>query len=796
MANGRLAVVLHHLRTWVGGHVRTGLTDAQLLHDFLQQQEEAAFAALVQRHGPMVYGICRRMLSREQDAEDAFQATFMVLARRAGSIRKRQSLAGWLYGVARRVALKARLRAARQRDAERRGMDQANGANGTDALEQAARSEAGAVLDEELQHLPEKYRLPLILCYFEGRTYEEAADELGLPSGSMGKRLHQAQDRLRQRLLRRGVAFSASGVAGLLAATAQAAPAALQVAAVRASLLFAAGKLSAAAVPAVALAESALHALWLSKIKQGAVAALIMAALLGGGGAALVFGPGTTAPRTASSSDADTATLASIRSWREGWSKTWKGEMVHSLALDREGKIAALGRLDGTVLLLDAATGKEIGTLGKKNEVPNGPAPPPVPVFQGFPGVGGGAGFGPPGMGAAGDSINCVAFSPDGKTLAAAGASGTIRLWDVANRREQKQIVAEKELLLGIQSLMFAPDGKSLVACGNASNAFAPLGWLKQWHIETAKVLTDHLVENAFGIANVTFSADGRSVAFTEMREGVAFGGVAFGPVASNVVNLLDLESKKVIWESKNDLPEAPEIISNNGGKLLAFCCRDGSIYTWNPTKREFQPRFKLAEPSKLVGRPTISPDGRFIAAVCADSPANSNPVGAPASPDTDNQQPALAAPGVGGAQFGVGFGGAGPGFATSNQVRFFDGFTGKLVHAVPCRQGFSPSILTFSGNSQALAIGGMVFNQTEDADPVNPFGALMGEVRLLNLKSQSGTALSSLKLRSGNAEAGQKPPTLSVQVLPSLGHVESTLCHPNRSALSALNFRREKQIS
>src|SRR5262245_15160128 len=228
MADGRLAVVLRHLRTWVGGQAAAGLTDAQLLHEFVQRREETAFAALVQRHAPMVYGVCRRMLSREPDAEDAFQATFMVLARRAGSIRKRQSLAGWLYGVARRVALKARLRAARQRDAERQGMDPASKTNGPEAAEQAARTENGAVLDEELQQLPEKYRLPLILCYFQGRTYEEAADELGLPSGSMGKRLHQAQDQLRQRLVRRGVALSTGSLAAALSESSQAAPAALQ----------------------------------------------------------------------------------------------------------------------------------------------------------------------------------------------------------------------------------------------------------------------------------------------------------------------------------------------------------------------------------------------------------------------------------------------------------------------------------------------------------------------------------------------------------------------------------------
>lgn len=732
MADGRLAVVLRHLRTWVGGQAAASLTDAQLLHEFVQRREETAFAALVQRHAPMVYGVCRRMLSGEQDAEDAFQATFMVLARRAASIRKRQSLAGWLYGVARRVALKARLRTARQRHAEKLGMDPASNPKGPDAAEQAARSEAGAVVDEELQHLPEKYRLPLILCYFQGLTYEEAADELGLPSGSMGKRLHQAQDRLRQRLVRRGVALSVGGLAAALSQSSQAAPAALESAAVRTSLLFAGGKLAAAALPAplVTLAESVLQALWLSKVKQAAAAVLVVA-LLVGGGSVLVLGPGVMRPRAAGPEiHAETATLPT-RGWQERWAKSWKNEFIACVALDPDGKIAAVGRADGTVTLLDVASSKETGTLGKKKDKPNAEGPQAVPAF------GGGAGFGfpgigPPGMGDAQQSVTCLTFSPDGKTVAAASSSGTIHLWDVATRREKQQLEPDKDTFFGIQSLAFAPDGKSVAAAGSASNGFANSGWIKQWDIDTAKTIESYTAAEASTISHLTFCSD-RSIGFMETAQGVGFPGVA-----RNVVKVMDLPTKKVIWESKDGILEAQEIISNPGGKLLAFLGANSKVYIWNPTKRDFQPRFKLAEPSKLVGRPVISPDGRYVASVQFDSPATSNLNGASAPSNQD--PPAVAAPGVGGFGFGFGYPGGGPGF-TSPQVRFFDGITGKLVHALPTRQGFSPSILTFSGNGQALAIAGMSLEQTEDADPFNPFGGLTGEVRLLNLKSHSGLA-------------------------------------------------------
>src|SRR5262249_16271499 len=151
-----------------------GATDAQLLDRFVTGRDAEAFAELVRRHGPMVYGVCRRRLHNHADAEDAFQATFLVLARKARSLGRPESLGSWLDGAAYRTALKARAGAGRRREQEGDSMAPA----GADPAEEAAGREAGRVLDEELNRLPSKYRDPLVLCHLEGQTHEEAARAL------------------------------------------------------------------------------------------------------------------------------------------------------------------------------------------------------------------------------------------------------------------------------------------------------------------------------------------------------------------------------------------------------------------------------------------------------------------------------------------------------------------------------------------------------------------------------------------------------------------------------------------
>src|SRR4051812_28608475 len=191
------------------------LNDEQLLDRFLDRDDEsavsearaeAAFRAIVVRHGPMVLGVCRHVLNQLQDAEDAFQATFLVLARKAGSIRDRRVLARWLYEVAYRIAMRARTHGVSRRTHERQGGEMVASVSYDDHSWRELRP----VLHEEVNRLPEKYRVPVILCYLEGKTNEEVAQLLRWPVGTVKGRLSRARDLLRSRLTRRGLALSAA----------------------------------------------------------------------------------------------------------------------------------------------------------------------------------------------------------------------------------------------------------------------------------------------------------------------------------------------------------------------------------------------------------------------------------------------------------------------------------------------------------------------------------------------------------------------------------------------------------
>jgi RNA polymerase sigma factor (sigma-70 family) len=211
-----------------------GATDGELLEAFRARADQAAFATLVRRHGPMVLGVGRRVLGREQDAEDVYQATFLLLARKAGSLHTREAVSGWLHAVALRLAARARTRAACRSRHERR----AGALRPTTAPPQAAWDELQEVLDAALQQVPAKYRRPLVLCYLEGKSHEEAARELGCPAGTLSSWLLRGRKLLRARLVRRGLTLSAGALAtALLAGGARAAvPPALADGAIRAAL--------------------------------------------------------------------------------------------------------------------------------------------------------------------------------------------------------------------------------------------------------------------------------------------------------------------------------------------------------------------------------------------------------------------------------------------------------------------------------------------------------------------------------------------------------------------------------
>jgi RNA polymerase sigma factor (sigma-70 family) len=221
-------------------------TDRQLLERIAKKRDEKAFTQLVQRHGPMVLGVCRQILGNDQDAEDAFQATFLVLSSKAGSIRSGEALPNWLFNVATRLA--RRLRAATQR---RRAHEVALVEPVPSKPEPRGESDnLGSILYEEIGRLPDKYRLPFILCYLRGRTNVQAAQQLGCPLGTVFSRLARARERLRDRLTRRGLVISGAVLAAALLRLSEQARAAvpqlLQAATVRRALQFGAGKLGSA----------------------------------------------------------------------------------------------------------------------------------------------------------------------------------------------------------------------------------------------------------------------------------------------------------------------------------------------------------------------------------------------------------------------------------------------------------------------------------------------------------------------------------------------------------------------
>jgi RNA polymerase sigma factor (sigma-70 family) len=247
------------------------LNDGQLLGRYVSRNSQEAFAVLVQRHGPMVLGVCRRVLHHDQDTEDAFQAAFVVLARKARSILKFDSVASWLYKVAFRIALRARSTEARRQAHARHNRVPA--APRETELAEIVRREFQEVLDEEVHRLPEKYRAPILLCYLQGQTNEEAAAQLHCPTGTVKIRLLRAREILRKRLVRRGLALSAIASLGLLltdmASAAVPQPLARATAALATTMHL---------PPAVAsLVESTLKGMCLAKLKVAAVVLVTLA---------------------------------------------------------------------------------------------------------------------------------------------------------------------------------------------------------------------------------------------------------------------------------------------------------------------------------------------------------------------------------------------------------------------------------------------------------------------------------------------------------------------------------------
>jgi RNA polymerase sigma factor (sigma-70 family) len=275
--------VVEHLRKtklWQG---KDQLSDGQLLVQYLDHRDDAAFAALVRRHGPMVWGVCQRIAGRD-DAEDAFQATFLIFVRKAAAVKPREAVGNWLYGVASRAALKARSASARVRAKEKQVTSMPDPAT----EQRDDREELQKLLDQELGALPDKYRLPVVLCDLEGRTRKEVAVQLKIPEGTLSSRLTTAHQMLAKRLARQGLALSGASLAGLLSQNAASAgvPSAVVSSTIKTATLVAAGKGALTGVVSTkvaALTEGVMKAMVLTKLKIATAAVLIIMLLAAGG---------------------------------------------------------------------------------------------------------------------------------------------------------------------------------------------------------------------------------------------------------------------------------------------------------------------------------------------------------------------------------------------------------------------------------------------------------------------------------------------------------------------------------
>jgi RNA polymerase sigma factor (sigma-70 family) len=579
MPSEPLNLVLRTIRRLVGERGDEA-DDARLLERFAQQRDEVAFAELVQRHGPLVLGVCRRVLRHEQDAEDAFQATFLVLARKAGSIRNRQALGSWLYEVAYHMALRARADAARRRQRE----EEAGVMARTDGSTTEGPNELQPILDEELHHLPEQDRRLLVLCYLQGKTHQQAARELGWPPGSLSRRLGHALEMLRERLRRRGVLLAVGALAAALTAEAAAAPisAALLAPTVQAALLFATGKLAGtatASAPAARLAEGALHAMFMSKLKLGFALALTLAVVAGAGVLAyqtLSAGPAPVEPPALPPAQAEKpplldlfgdplppgalARLGTVRFRLGGW-----GE---SVTFTPDGKALVTAGLGSYARLWDGATGRELRQFGQ----------PPL------------------------SSARRAALSPDGLTLASGHNDGTIRLWETATG---KQLRSFQKAALAITALAFSPDGKRLAVASEID--WPPRGQVnpvRLWDVVTGTEVL-RFEGHTDTVHTVAFAPDGKTL---------ATGGGRYDPT----LRLWDAATGKVLQVCKGHEGELWSVAFSPYGRTVASGSMDKSIRLWDAASGNEKGR--LGGHREDVVAVAFAPDGKKLASGSFDA--------------------------------------------------------------------------------------------------------------------------------------------------------------------------------
>jgi RNA polymerase sigma factor (sigma-70 family) len=636
MPRGQLDAVARHVRRLGGTPAADALDDAALLERFVAGRDEEAFAALVRRHGGLVWSVCRHALSRREDAEDAFQATFLVLTRKAASIRRGTAVASWLYGVAYRTAMRVRKSAARRREQERQRPDRAP----EQPVSEAALRELQALLDEEVQRLPEKYRAPFVLCCLEGKSRAEAARELGWKEGTVAGRVAQARERLRQWLARRGVAVAAALCAGEVGHGAPSAlPAALAATTIQAALSCAGRDgPTAVATGAAALAEEVIRAAAATRLRIGLVFVPAVCVLgLGAGLAACQAlsgdAPGANPPpapaaghfgesaptsadgRRPGRTDAFGDPLPDGAVARLGTTRLRHGEMVRNLGFSPDGK-TLLSADWHAVERWDAATGRHLGRFGDPRgrqfqsiafsadarTVALSMSEGDVDVWEAASGrrvlqfhVG---------------RFPALALSPDGKTLAVnqgAGDRPSLSLWDATTGKELRPLAGHSNT---VHAILFSGDGKTLLSCGDDRT-------VRFWDVATGKQV--RVLDQPNAVGQIALAPDGRTLAAVAVtkEEGKTGQGIrATWWKASEEVSLWDLASGKETHPLKGHENGVSALTFAPDGKTLVTCDWR-TTHWWDVATGQELPGRRV--PAARVDSLAFSPDGQTLATGGAD---------------------------------------------------------------------------------------------------------------------------------------------------------------------------------